>query len=138
MVNLHVQLLAYVSPKRTSSKLMKTLGQAHAKYSLPLKLPWQTTAVKHLRNTRITQNKNWYWLQLIAPLSLLFQGRDEHCCPSNSFCITSFDQELHRDRPGLRIPQNKEVRPEKQQGNYTISMSGLVSVHWLAKPVQPG
>lgn len=50
----------------------------------------------------------------------------------------SADQELHRDRSGLRIPLNKEVRPEKQQGNYTTSMSGFISVHWLATPVQPG
>lgn len=50
----------------------------------------------------------------------------------------SVDQEPHRDRPGLRITLNKEVRPEKQQSNYTTSMSSFLSVHWLATPVQPG
>lgn len=48
----------------------------------------------------------------------------------------SVDQELHRDRPGLRITLNKEVRPEKQQGNHTTSLSGFISIHWLATPVR--
>lgn len=50
----------------------------------------------------------------------------------------SVDQELHGDRLGLRIPLNKEVRAENQQGNYTTCMSGFIFVHWLATPVQPG
>lgn len=89
------------------------------------------TEQQSICKTHVTQNKELVPAapHHIASLLLLFQGRNEHCCPSKSFYAMSFYQELHRDRSDLIISLNKKARSERRQCNYITSMSDFMSVY---------